>query len=239
MVRTLTHMNTKQHPPEEPIAGATATNRFWMLLSPALPVGGFSYSHGLESAVAEGKIFDAQSTDDWIATLGERVLPTLELPLVARLLSAINKQDERSANDWNDTAHATRESAELLLEETEKGKALFRLFPSLDVVPMVTIPNPGFSAAYALACSHWQIPERQALQGFAWIWFEMLVAAAIKLVPLGHSDGQRLLLRFNEKLPVLAEQALLCTDNQIGASAFGLAMLSSAHESQPARLFRS
>lgn len=233
------HMNTKQPSPEETITSAAANTRFWMLLSPALPVGGYSYSHGLESAVSQGKISDAQSTDDWITKLGDRVLPTLELPLIARLLNAINKQDEQTANDWNDTAHATRESAELLLEETEKGRALVRLFPALNVVPKVSIQNPGFSAAYALVCSQWQIPERQALQGFAWIWFEMLVAAAIKLVPLGHSDGQRLLLGFNAKLPDLTERALLCTDNEIGASAFGLAMLSSGHETQPARLFRS
>jgi len=232
-------MNTRQEPPAASERLTTLDNRFWMLISPALPVGGFSYSHGLETAVARGQVYDLQSTRTWITTLGARVLTKLELPLAMRLMKAINSQDAQSANDWNDMAHATRESAELQLEDTEKGGALVRLFPALGVTPTVVIQNPGFSAAYALVCCHWQIPMTQALQGFAWVWFEMQVAAAIKLVPLGHTDGQRLLLEFNQQLAELTEQAMLCPDEEMGAGAFGLAMLSSAHETQPGRLFRS
>lgn len=213
--------------------------RFWLLLSSTLPIGGYSFSHGLESAVMRGHIVDFDSARLWIGSLAARVLPALELPLLLRLLRACREGCSDTANYWNDYSNASRETTELLLEETAKGSALVKLFPSLGIRPQVDIEQPGFSAAYATICVDWQLSERDALTGFAWIWFEMLVAAAIKLIPLGHSQGQQLLLAFNAQLHLFAEPAMHCTDADIGASTPGLAMLSSAHETQPSRQFRS
>ena len=217
----------------------TQDPRLWLLLSPALPVGGYSYSHGLESAVRHQLIKDLADTSAWISTLAQRVLPNLDLPLVHRLLRACNDGDLSCANYWNDVAHATRESAELLLEETEKGRALVNLYPSLGITNVLAIDQPGFCAAYAQVCHNWRLPIRDALMGYGWVWFEMLTAAAIKLVPLGHTQGQRLLLDCTAQLRDLTETAMKCADDDIGASAPGLMMLSAAHETQPARQFRS
>lgn len=219
--------------------GRSIDTRFWMLISPVLPVGGYSYSHGLESAVAKGWIGDATSCEEWIRTLASRVLVELELPLLIRLLEACDNNDQTAARHWNDLAHATRETTELLLEEKAKGEALTRLFPALEISPSVRIDSAGFTAAFAQACSFWQIPSSTALQGYAWAWFEMLVAAAIKLVPLGHSDGQRLLLRFNGQLEEFSNRATEIDDDAIGATSPGLAILSSEHETQHGRVFRS
>ena len=213
--------------------------RFWILINPALPVGGYSFSHGVESAVREGWISDYQSSRDWIGSLAKRVLPGLELPLLLRMLHGLEKNCATSVHYWNDIALATRETSELLLEEQEKGRALERLYPALGIAPKLAIEDAGFTAAFAQICSTWQVSDQTAMQGYAWIWYEMLVAAAVKLVPLGHSDGQRLLLEFNATLTELVDAAMACGDDDIGAGTQGLAMLSSGHESHYARLFRS
>ena len=218
---------------------ASGQRRFWMLLSPALPIGGFSYSHGVEGAVAQGIVHDLDSTRDWITSLALRVLPTLELPLVARLLDCANRCDQEGMLEWNDTVLATRESRELQDEERGKGEALTNLLPALQIEPAVHLQQPSFAAAFALVCSAWQIDSRDALAGYAWVWFETLLAAAIKLVPLGHSDGQRLLLEMVDRLDELAELGLACADSELGAGAPGLTLLSAAHETQHARLFKS
>ncbi len=240
MVR-VTAMNTERAADSvrQIASGPAPDPRFWLLISPTLPVGGYSYSHGLESAVLTGWVHDFESARDWIGSLALRVLPRLELPLIDRLLDAFEAADAQRVTYWNEFAHATRESNELLLEEREKGGALVRLFPALGITSDLVVEEAGFATAYAQVCSHWQVPKVTALQGYAWIWFEMLVAAAIKLVPLGHSDGQRLLLEFNNTLDELVSQALECADDDIGAGAPGLGSLSSGHETQSARLFRS
>ena len=213
--------------------------RFWMLINPLLPVGGYSFSHGLESAVEQGWVRDFSSTQTWIRSLGERVLVNLELPVLQRLLEAFLAQDDDACRYWNDVSHASRESAELLLEEQAKGQALVRLFDAFGVENHWGSETHGFTSAFAQICCHWQIDRDTAMQGYAWIWIELLVAAAVKSVPLGHSDGQRLLLNFTQLLPEFVAQAKGVADQDIGSSAPGLAMLSSAHETQHARVFRS
>lgn len=232
VTRTLGTMNTSALP-------APIDPRFWMLLSPALPIGGYSFSHGLESTVAAGLIDDASTAHQWIRSLSFRVLPTLELPLLSRLLDCINRGDRDSFVDWNDYVLASRESAELLTEETAKGQALNRLLSVLEVDPLVELDTPSFSASFAQVCSAWRIDTEQALTGYSWVWFETLVTAAVKLVPLGHSDGQRMLLEFTRDLPELIRQAHSCTDDDLGAGTHGLAMLSAEHEHQHGRVFRS
>lgn len=213
--------------------------RLWLLISPALPVGGYSYSHGLESAVLTGRVSDFESAREFIGSLAERVLPRLDLPLLHRLLEALHAGNTEQLNYWNDIVHATRESSELLLEDKDKGRALQRLFPAIGLPTETYVDEPSFPAAFAQVCYHWNIPSATAMCGYAWSWFEMLVAAVVKLVPLGHSDGQRMLLEFNENLNRLAACALEYSDEEIGAGAPGLAMLSSGHETQYARQFRS
>lgn len=214
-------------------------SRFWMLINPALPIGGYSFSHGMESAIEAGLVDSSDSATRWIKSLGRRALPSLELPLLARLLDGFESADVERINYWNDLAHASRETSELLLEECEKGRALRKLYPALGIEPELELEALGFSGAFAEVCHSWKISKSLALRGFGWIWYEMLVTAAVKLVPLGHSDGQRLLLELHGTLDELVEQALQCSDLEIGASAPGLAGLSAAHENQAARVFRS
>ena len=94
-------------------------------------------------------------------------------------------------------------------------------------------------AGFALAAVSWNIPFQQAALGYSWGWIENQVAAAIKLVPLGQTSGQRLQLELTELIPSAVNEAMLIRDEEIGASAPAMAIASSLHETQYTRLFRS
>jgi urease accessory protein len=91
----------------------------------------------------------------------------------------------------------------------------------------------------SLAAVSWKIPKFEALLGYLWSWLENQVLCAVKLVPLGQAAGQRLLSQLAEHLPERVKTALDLSDDEIGGSAFGLALASSRHEVQYSRLFRS
>lgn len=230
--------------PTEPMTGAipglALEARLWLLLSPALPIGGYSFSHGLESACRAGLVHDSHSAARWLLELGRSMLGSVDLPLLDRLLDAAARADGAAFARWNDELLAQRESAELLREDEAQGAALARLLPALAVTPPVPLPRPmSLAAAYAPVAMSWRLEPARALAGYAWIWFEQQVAAATRIVPLGHSDALALLLQIADQLDALVDGAQQIEDDEIGAAAPGLAVLSSAHEQQPARQFRS
>lgn len=215
--------------------------RLWLLVSPTLPIGGYSYSQGLEYAIGAGWVRDAEQAGDWIGGLASTVLIRQELPLLARIHRCAQGGDTAGVAYWNAYQLASRETAELRREDTQMGAALRRLLRTLQG-PAACSELPGelaFVSSFALACVAWQIGVADACAAFAWVWCENQVAAAVKLVPLGQTQGQRLLLGFAERLPALTAQALGCADDDLGMTAPGLAIASSAHETQYSRLFRS
>jgi len=215
--------------------------RLWLLVSPALPVGGYSYSQGLEYAVAAGWIRDAAQTREWIAGLAGSVLAHQELPLLARIHRCARSGDAAGVARWNAYQLASRETFELRREDAQMGAALKRLLQALEGAhACAELPAEiAFVTSFALACVGWQISVADACAAFAWVWFDNQVAAAVKLVPLGQTEGQRLLLGFADGLGALTARALGCADDDLGMTAPGLAIASSAHEGQYSRLFRS
>ncbi len=216
-----------------------ANSRLWLLLSPSLPVGGYSYSQGLETAQTLGALPDFAAAKDWIFGVAKTALVHQDLACLTRLIAAKTAQDEAGFAHWNDVLLACRESAELTEEDTDMGAALQRL--AKEIAPDLQLANSPltFAAAFAALCVHWQISRRDALAGYAWIWFENQVAAAIKLVPLGHTNGQRILLDAAEQCEQLIEQAEALDDDDIGYALPGLGIMSARHESSEFRLFRS
>lgn len=213
--------------------------RFWMLLSPALPVGGYSYSQGLEYAVQAGWVGDYAGAADWIGGVAESVLPRVDLPILARLHGALAAGEEAAVARWDACLAAHRESRELLCEDRRMGAALARLLDALDVDAAPLPARPSFATSFAAAALAWHIDVRRTLAGYAWVWCENQVAAAVKLVPLGQSQGQQLLLRLAARLDDIVGRALAAADNDIGQSLPGLALASALHETQYSRLFRS
>ena len=137
---------------------------------------------------------------------------------------------------------ASRETAEFQQEEANRGRALADLLVALDV-PNAQAWKPILAscqaAGFATATAGWQIPYRDSAGGYAWSWLENLVLAAVKIIPLGQTEGQQLLARLAQKLPGAVERSLRITDDMIGASNPALAIASSRHETQYTRLFRS
>ncbi len=101
------------------------------------------------------------------------------------------------------------------------------------------VDEPSFPAAFAHAAALWRIEPEAALQAYLWAWLENQVMAALKAVPLGQTDGQRILLSLGDRLPDLVKKAMQMKDEELGNFSPGLAMLSSRHETQYSRLFRS
>lgn len=212
------------------------------LVSPALPVGAFSYSRGLESAVAAGWVRDEASAAGWILGVLEHATAPLDGAALVRLHDAFSAGDLAAALRWTRLLRASRESAELLLEDEQMGLALARLLASLGALggehDRAGLP-PSFTCMFALAAVRWQVDRRDALHGFLYACSESQVSAALRLLPLGQTAGQRILDQALLAIERCAEKALAIEDDEIGNFTPGLALASAWHETQYSRLFRS
>jgi urease accessory protein len=211
------------------------------LASPGLPVGAFSYSRGLEPAIAAGWVHDEASVGDFILGVLERSICPLEGALLVRLHRAWSAHDAASVRAFTLWLRAARESRELLLEDEQMGLALRRLLLNANVTTAAeagAVP-PSFTCMFALAAVRWGIAVEHALGGYFWVYCEAQTTAALRLLPLGQTAGQRLLERALPIIEACTERARTLPDHEIGNFAAGLALASAHHESQYSRLFRS
>ena len=208
------------------------------LASPTLPVGAYSYSGGLEAAIEHGVVHDAASAERWIGDVLEYSMARMEGPILFSFLSAFARKDFLKAKEKNEMFLASRETAELRAETVQMGYSLNRLFKDLGLGE-VPVEEPSFPAAFAYAAAQWNIEPEAALQAYLWAWIENQVMAALKAVPLGQTDGQRMMLSLGNRIEDMMKKALAMQDDEIGNFAPGLALLSSRHETQYSRIFRS
>jgi urease accessory protein len=216
--------------------------RLFQLISPSLPVGGFTYSQGLEWAIEAQWVTDKPSLENWLQSILEASVATLELPVLIRLLEAFNHADDASVVHWTQWLVACRETMELRKEERQRGAALVRLLPSLDIqVPahLATTVASCQLTGIALAASQWGIDCQQLCRGYCWSWLENNVVAGVKLIPLGQTHGQQIMLNMAKTIPAAVTQAMTTEDNDIRSSTPAMAIASSRHETQYTRLFRS
>ena len=222
--------------------GDTRLLRLLQLVSPSLPIGGFTYSQGIEWALESGWIRDRGDLDAWLSDLLHGPLAQVDLPLLLRLQAATEARDREALATWIDWLLASRETAELRAEESNRGRALADLLVAWglegagDWRPELARSQ---AAAFAFAAAAWAIDPRVAATGYAWAWLEGLLLAAVKIVPLGQTQGQQALLGLAGRIPLALERALTLEDDAIGASSPALAIASSRHETQYTRLFRS
>jgi len=214
--------------------------RLLQLASPALPVGAYSYSQGLEAAVNDGAVADASTAECWIGDVLVCGLAYLDGPLLLRLCAAWARRDAAAVAHWNGLVLASRESAELCAETAQMGfslrQLLLQLVPAAELGVMEEISYP---TAFAYAATAWDIAPADALSAYLWSWLENQVMAALKAVPLGQTAGQRMLLALSERARAAIAIAQSVEDDDIGAVMPRLALLSAAHESQYSRIFRS
>ena len=224
---------------------ALALVRLLQLASPALPIGAFSYSQGLERVVEDRVVHDAASAEAWIGDLLDLVLASGEAAIAWRLLRAAAAGDAASLAHWNEWFLASRESAELRAETLQMGGSLAKLSGDLGLVDpfargaLATLQPVTLPAAWALAARGLGVDCGAAHLAYLWSWLENQVMAAIKSVPLGQLAGQRLLLALGARIPAAARRARVIADEDIASFAPGFAMASARHETQYTRLFRS
>lgn len=220
----------------------TALLHLMHLVSPALPVGAYAYSQGLEYAIDSGWLRRPADIQAWLEGLLQHNLGNTDLPIVQRVYLAWAAGDTQALHYWNHYLGALRETRELLMEDEQLGQALLRLLIALEIPGLRDIvwqKPPSFASLFAIAGCVWQVPLESLLQGFAWSWLENQIAAATKLVPLGQTQAQQLLINIMPKVAPVCAQAQQLRDEDIGQGLPGLAMASCLHERQYTRLFRS
>jgi urease accessory protein len=214
--------------------------RLLHLASPALPIGSFHFSQGLEYAVARNWVRDEASALEWIEGLAGNVLGQLDLPILARLHAACVEANFNTLRRWNSHLIASRETAELRAEDLHMGRALAKVIAEHELnFDAAQIERPAYATVFAFACHRWNVEPMDVLSTYAWAWAENQVLAAIKLVPLGQTAGQRILHQLATGLPQIIERALDLGDEDIGVGALMHSVASALHETQYTRLFRS
>lgn len=242
---TTTHMvTTTAEAPAQVAAGLLHT--LW-LASPALPVGGFSYSEGLEAAVDAGLVRDEASAADWLADQLQLSLARSDLAVVAQAIPAWRANELARIRALNEWVLSTRETQEFRLQTEQMGRSLLAWAQSLgqlgggvlQQLQAADLQPPTYPVAMACAAAASGAPLADSLAGFAFGWADNMVQAAIKSVPLGQSAGQRMLARVVSEIPGAVALAQSLGDDDRQAFAPLLAILSARHETQYSRLFRS
>jgi urease accessory protein len=240
---------------------ASARLQLMWLASPALPVGGFSYSEGLEAAVDTGRVTNEAEASAWLKDQLRLSLARADLAVVAKAVPAWQRGDLDRITELNQWVTQTRETSELRLQVEQMGRSLVEWLRNRSGEVKADQADqrlaqyaalqaaPTWPIAFALAVAQ-ALPEpgsrsgtqesiREAMLSFAFGWAENMAQTAIKAVPLGQSAGQRILQALIDEIPAAIDHALSLPDSQRQAFTPMLAILSSQHETQYSRLFRS
>lgn len=227
-----------------PVTSAASLLQLMWLASPALPIGGFSYSEGLEAAVDTARVTTESEAAAWLLDQLELSLARGDLAVLAQAIPAWQAADMTRMAALNAWVLETRESSELRAQTEQMGRSLLEWLrnhttATASQIGLLAELQPTYPLAFALAASASGAPVREGLLAYAFGWAENMVQAAIKSVPLGQSAGQRILSALTAAIPAAIDHALSLPDSARQAFSPMLAILSAQHEVQYSRLFRS
>lgn len=229
--------------PSASIPKEQALLRLLQLASPALPVGAYSYSEGLEYVVHASCVNDASSLRAWIEDGLEFGAAQLEAAVLVRVYDAWRRGDLERVQHWDRWLGATRESEELRNQSLDMGRALLRLLkdlePPLPNVDRLFAAPCHYVTAFGIAAAHWGIARENAVAAYLQNWATNLASAGVKLIPLGQTAGQQLLWDLQAALTRATQFALSVEDDNMAVSNWGMVLASMRHETQYMRLFRS
>jgi urease accessory protein len=222
----------------------TSLMQLMWLASPALPIGGFSYSECLEAAVDSARVATEKEASLWLIDQLHLNLSRGDLAVVAQAIPAWQVNNMARMAELNQWVLQTRESSELRAQAEQMGRSLLEWLRNhttarAEQIDALAALQPTYPLAFALAASACAAPLRDCLLTYAFGWAENMVQAAIKSVPLGQSAGQRILSALTAEIPTAVDHALSLADDERQAFSPMLAILSAQHEVQYSRLFRS
>jgi urease accessory protein len=215
------------------------------------PVGAYSYSEGIESLVETGTIDNEVSLRNWLQDSLQFGAVRVEAAVAVRALRATITGDLQALSYWNAWATAAKETEELRSQSWQMGRTLIKLLldlrsPTPDRSTKIVqelVASDGnqcnFAIGFGIAAAYWQIEEEAAVLGYLYSWATNLASAGVKLIPLGQTSGQQLLLDLHSQISCTAQEVLKLEDDDLGSCSWGLALASMAHETQYTRLFRS
>lgn len=219
--------------------------------SPALPIGAFAYSQGLEYTLEAGWCKKTDDVEQWIKSVMIHGLGGVDLPILKRLHQAwfAYEQDQatesvstQSLKAWNATLLAFRETKELYLEDIQVGDAFKQWHKTQStehIDKLDIIDKPTVASMYALNAVIKGLTVKECLIGFVWAWLENQITAASKAMPMGQTDGQNIIRHLIPEIEAVIEKSMRLEDDDIGSGLVGLSMSSALHENQYSRLFRS
>jgi urease accessory protein len=230
--------------PADPHRADTSLMQLMWLASPALPIGGFSYSECLEAAVDSARVATEKEASLWLIDQLHLNLSRGDLAVVAQAIPAWQANEMTRMETLNQWVLQTRESSELRAQAEQMGRSLLEWLRNhttarAEQIGALAALQPTYPLAFALAASACAAPLRDCLLTYAFGWAENMVQAAIKSVPLGQSAGQRILSALTAEIPAAVDHALSLADEERQAFSPMLAILSAQHEVQYSRLFRS
>ncbi len=218
--------------------------RLLQLASPSLPIGAYTYSQGLESAIENRAVYDENSAYTWISE-SLSIIADFEAPIVWRLLNAFAERDAATVSHWTECFVAARDTAEFRAETIQMGYSLRKLAMDLKIVDdslqaiLSLQSETPLPTAFACAAVALGVPREAALLGMLFSLVENQVLVCVKSVPLGQVSGQRLLLSLHPVVEKVAQRAQLLNDDELSNWAPGLSLLSMQHETQYSRVYRS
>jgi urease accessory protein len=217
-------------------------------LSPSFPVGAFAYSHGLEFAIENGVVKDAATLKTWIEGVIAFGAGRVDAALFRAAYEAETSRDDDRLARVVERGEVLRGSSELALESSQQGRAFLQMVSEICPTARlevwqgtlaVTGRAPAYCIAVAVAAAISAVPLRAALNAYLTAFSANLVSAAVRLVPLGQTDGQRVIAGLEGAVLEAVEEALVRDPEDFGAAALSVDWMSMQHETQYTRLFRS
>lgn len=212
------------------------------LVSPALPVGAYSYSEGLETLVEWATISDRHTLKHWLEQELSYGAIRIEAAVILRAYQATVLGNKKALIYWNNWLSAARETSELRASSWQMGQSLMRLLLAIKPVEAQNFCLDGecnYAVCLGIYAALEQIAPESLIIGYLHSWATNLITAGVKLIPLGQTAGQILLHELHAHISAAATEIISLGDDELSSCSWGLSLASMAHETQYTRLFRS
>ena len=236
-------MTRHDWPPSPPCCCRSPQQLLWQLASPTLPVGGYTYSEGLETLVQQGMLRDVTTLECWLTAELSSGAIRVDVATISRCVMALRAGDWATAERYDAWLMGQRSCEAMRRQQRQMGRSMLVLLRQLTAdegCPLGAWPGEvGLALAWSLAGERFQLPVAPLLEAFLLSWSANLISAAVRLVPLAARHGQQLQLRLQDPIASLAAVAPSLDPQGLWPETLGPTMAQLGHDGLYSRLFRS